>query len=46
MDVVNQNPDSWIFAGNRLVKPAELAQAEWAEVGTVRLMPPLVGGLN
>ena len=46
MVVVNQNPDAWIFAGNRLVKPAELEQANWGDVGTVRLMPPLVGGLN
>ena len=46
MEVVNQNQGAWVFAGNRLVKPAELEQADWGTVGTVRLMPPLVGGLN
>ena len=44
MEVVNQNPNAWIFAGNRLVKPAELEQANWGDVGTVRVMPPLYPG--
>jgi hypothetical protein len=46
MDVIAENQGAWVFAGNRLVQPAELAEANWAEVGTVQVMPPLVGGLN
>ena len=46
MDVITQNQGTWVFAGNRLVQPAELEAANWAEVGTVQVMPPLVGGDN
>jgi hypothetical protein len=44
MDVIAQNQGAWVFAGNRMVQPAELEQANWADVGTVQVMPPLVGG--
>ncbi|MBO58247.1 MAG: hypothetical protein CMA77_04550 [Euryarchaeota archaeon] len=46
LDVINQNDGAWVFTGNRLVQPSELEAADWAEVGTVRVMPPMVGGLN
>ena len=44
MDVIAQNQGAWIFSGNQLVQPADLEQANWADVGTVQVMPPLVGG--
>ncbi|HJM19519.1 MAG TPA: hypothetical protein QF802_03595 [Candidatus Thalassarchaeaceae archaeon] len=44
MDVINQHDGAWVFTGNRLVQPAELEAANWAEIGTVRVMPPMVGG--
>jgi len=34
----------WVFAGDLIVQPAELAEANWDTVGTVRLVPALVGG--
>jgi len=46
MGVVKYFHRRWIFARNRLVKPAELEQTDWGTVGTVLLMPRLVGGLN
>ena len=36
---------SWVFAGNQLVQPEQLAQSDWGTVGTVRIVPALVGGL-
>jgi len=35
---------SWIFAGDRMVQRAQLAEADWQTVGTVRIVPGLVGG--
>ena len=37
---------SWIFAGDQLVQAEQLAQSNWDTVGTVRIVPPLVGGLR
>ena len=34
----------WVFAEGRFVQPAELAEANWDTVGTVRLVPSLVIG--
>ena len=45
MDVVRENQNAWIFAGDKLVQPHELEAADWNTVGTVRVMPGLVGGL-
>ncbi|MBT6644266.1 MAG: hypothetical protein HOB52_00495 [Euryarchaeota archaeon] len=45
MKKVVENPGSWIFANDRLLQPAELADQNWATVGAVRLVPGLVGGL-
>ncbi len=39
------NEGSWVFAGNQMVQPEQLAQADWETVGTVRIVPGLVGGL-
>lgn len=46
IEVIAENQGAWIFAGNKLVQAADLESANWAEVGTVQVMPPLVGGLN
>ena len=35
---------AWVFAGDRMVQPAELAETNWDTVGTVRIVPGLVGG--
>ncbi len=42
---VEANEGSWVFAGNQLVQPEQLAQSDWSTVGTVRVVPGLVGGL-
>jgi hypothetical protein len=34
----------WIFAGGRMVQPQQLQQADWGAIGTVRIVPGLVGG--
>lgn len=44
MNIIGENQNAWVFAGNRLVQPAELEAANWADVGTIQVMPPLVGG--
>ena len=36
--------DSWIFAGNQMVQAEDLAEANWDTVGTIRIVPGLVGG--
>ena len=35
---------AWVFAGDRMVQPTELAETNWDTVGTVRIVPGLVGG--
>ena len=37
--------DNWIFASGQMMQPSQLAEADWETVGTVRIVPPLVGGL-
>ena len=44
LDRVAGTEGAWVYAGDRLVQPAELAEANWDTVGTVRLVPALVGG--
>ena len=34
----------WIFAGGRMMQPQQLQDADWGEIGTVRIVPGLVGG--
>ena len=45
LDRVAGTEGAWVFAGDRMVQPAELAEANWDTVGTVRLVPSLVGGI-
>ena len=35
---------AWVFAGDRMVQPPEFAETNWDTVGTVRIVPGLVGG--
>ena len=37
--------DNWIFASGQMMQPSQLASADWETVGTVRIVPGLVGGL-
>ena len=34
---------AWVFAGDRMVQSHELAEANWETVGTIRIVPGLVG---
>ena len=36
---------TWVFAGDRMVQSNELAEANWETVGTIRIVPGLVGGI-
>jgi|TARA_Y100001970_G_C14250223_1_gene871287 hypothetical protein len=36
---------AWVFAGDRMVQSNELAEANWETVGTIRIVPGLVGGI-
>ena len=37
--------DNWVFANGQMMQPAQLADSDWATIGTVRIVPGLVGGL-
>ena len=43
VEVVEQNPNAWVFVGNQLVQPAELNDVQWG-ADTIRVMPQMVGG--
>jgi len=46
LEAVADNEGAWVFNGNgQMVQPAELAEANWDTIGTVRIVPGLVGGL-
>jgi hypothetical protein len=45
MEIVDQNANAWVFAMNQRVQPTDLADADWGDIGTIRIVPPLVGGL-
>ena len=45
LQLLDQNADAWVFARSRRVQPSELAEAEWDDVGTIRVVPGLVGGI-
>ncbi len=45
MSRLEEAEGTWIFAGGKMVQPAQLAEADWRTVGTVRLVPGFVGGL-
>ena len=42
--VEERGGNTWGFASGQLVQPAQLADADWETVGTVRITPGLVGG--
>ena len=44
MAIVEEREDAWVFAQGGMMNPAQLADADWATVGTVRIVPGLVGG--
>ena len=44
VEVVQQNADAWVFANDRLVQPNELANADFADIDIVHIVPGLVGG--
>ena len=44
LDKVSESAGTWVFAGNQLVQAEQLAQADWSTVGTVRIVPDLIGG--
>ena len=45
MALVEERGDSWVFASGQMMQPAQLADSDWETVGTVRIVPGLVGGL-
>ena len=43
--VENSGSNTWVFNGEgQMVQPAQLAEADWHTIGTVRVTPGLVGG--
>ena len=44
MALVEERGAAWVFAQGGIMKPAQLADADLATVGTVRIVPGLVGG--
>ena len=45
MSRIENSEGTWIFAGGKMVQPAQLAETDWGAVGTVRLVPGFIGGL-
>jgi hypothetical protein len=41
---LNSQPNTWVFADNRLVDGEFLANSDWANVGTILMPNALVGG--
>jgi len=41
---VSDSPEAWVFAGGQMVQAQQLENADWGTVGTVRIVPGLVGG--
>ncbi len=44
LQLLDRNANAWVFARSRRVQPRELAEAEWDDVGTIRVVPGLIGG--
>jgi|TARA_Y100001949_G_scaffold122239_1_gene104058 hypothetical protein len=44
MDLIQENEGHWVYAGNQMVQPAQLAEADWDDVGIVQIVPSLQGG--
>ena len=46
LEAVAENNGAWVFNGEgQMVQPALLAEADFSTIGTVRIVPGLVGGL-
>ena len=45
MSRIGDSKGAWVFAGGKMVQPAQLAETDWRTVGTVRIVPGFVGGL-
>ena len=45
MALVEERGDNWVFANGQMMQPAQLADADFATLGTIRIVPGLVGGL-
>ena len=46
LEAVAENNGAWVFNGEgQMVQPAQLAEADFGTIGTVRIVPGLVGGL-
>ena len=44
LERVSDSPGAWVFANNQMVQPGQLQNADWGTIGTVRIVPGLVGG--
>ena len=44
LDRVSESAGSWVFANNQMVQLEQLAQADWGTIGTIAIVPNLVGG--
>jgi hypothetical protein len=44
MNLIQENEGHWVYAGNQMVQPAQLAEADWDDVGIVQIVPSLQGG--
>ena len=40
------NDSMWIFAGQVMVQPADLAEADFTTIGVIRITPALAGGTH
>ena len=46
LEAVAENNGAWVFNGEgQMDQPAQLAEADFSTIGTVRIVPGLVGGL-
>jgi hypothetical protein len=43
MNLIQENEGHWVYAGNQMVQPAQLADM-WADVDFVQIVPSLQGG--
>ncbi len=44
MSHITGNEGKWVFADGVMATPEQIAQADWNTVGTVTILPGLVGG--
>ena len=44
LERVSDSPGAWVFANNQMVQLGQLQNADWGTIGTVRIVPGLVGG--